>query len=133
MKAARILMLAPLLAVAVVSFVFVRLNSGTGTTFINAQQHAQALTPAGVDRVVRAAPDPVTGAPGLRASCVPLGKGELLNPWRCVISYRSGRIITYTVQIRLNGSYGGGDEIVRYRGQTHPDTGQISGCCIVVP
>lgn len=129
----RLLLLAPLLAVALVSFVVVRSGQGDGAGLITRQQHAEALTPASVARVVRAAPDPVTGAHGRRANCTPLGSGELHNPWRCTIRYPTGRVIQYRVTINPGGTYSGDQEIVRYRGRTYPDTGRITGCCIAIP
>lgn len=130
---ARIALLTPLLVVGLVSFLYVRSNQGDGGTLIARQQQAQALTPAAVARVVRAAPDPVTRAPGVRATCTSLGTGELLNPWRCTISYASGRRIRYRVTLSASGSYTGDHEILTYHGETHPDTGVISGCCLGVP
>jgi hypothetical protein len=125
--------LASLLSVGLVSFVFVRSKHGEGGALVWSQEHVPALTPVAVAEVVRTAPDPVTLARGTSANCVPLGRGELLNPWRCSISYSSGRQIQYLVTIRVDGSYSGGDEIVRYRGDRYRDTGMITGCCVDVP
>jgi hypothetical protein len=119
--------------VGITSFVIVRTQTGGGDTLLVRQRKAQALSAAAVERVVKVAPDPVTRAPGLRATCMPTGQGELRNPWRCVIHYRSGRIIGYRVRIRGDGSYVGDHEILSYRGQTSPDTGAITGCCITIP
>jgi hypothetical protein len=129
----RLLLLLPLLAVGLVSFVIVRSQQGQGGTLIARQQQAEALTPAKVAAVVRVAPDPGTNRAGRAARCTPLGSGELHNPWRCVISYRSGRVIQYTVTLHADGSYIGDQEIVHYQGRTHADTGQINGCCVVIP
>jgi hypothetical protein len=129
----RLLLFLPLLAVGLVSFFIVRSQQGEGATLIARQQQAEALTPAKVARVVRSAPDPVTGAKGRRAACSPLGSGELHNPWRCTISYHSGRVIQYRVILHADGSYTGDDEIVHYQGSTHSDTGEIRGCCVVIP
>jgi hypothetical protein len=129
----RILLLLPPLAVGLVSFVIVRSQQGQGGTLVARQQSAEALTPAKVAAVVRVAPDPVTNAAGLSARCSSLGSGELHNPWRCTISYRSGRVIQYTVTLHANGAYVGGQEIVHYKGRTYSDTGKINGCCVVVP
>jgi hypothetical protein len=123
----------PLLAVGLVSFVLVRGQQGEGATLVARQQHAQALTPSAVAGVVRLAPDPVTGARGLRANCMALGSGELRNPWRCTIGYRSGRVIRYLVTLYPSGSYSGDQEIVHYEGRTYPDTGTITGCCVAIP
>src|SRR5438105_4864154 len=73
MPLARTLLLVPLLALAMFSFVFVRSHQGDGGVLVAAQRHAQALTPAAVARVVKTAPDPVTHAPGVRAACASLG------------------------------------------------------------
>jgi hypothetical protein len=128
--------LAPLLVVSVVSFVFIRSKAGEGSTVVVRQQHSQRLTAAAVDRVVRAAPDPVAEpahARGIGADCAPLGIGGLLNPWRCSILYPSGRQVGYLVTIHADGSYTGDHEFVRYRGRSYPDTGTITGCCVSVP
>jgi hypothetical protein len=128
-----VLLLLPLFAVGLVSLVMVRTQQGQGSTLIARQQQAEALTPAKVAAVVRVAPDPATNKPGKSATCVPLGPGELHNPWRCEISYRSGRAIQYTVTLSANGSYTGDQQIVHYRDRTSSGTGQITGCCVVVP
>jgi hypothetical protein len=132
----RAVLLGLLLAVAFVSFVFVRTHQGDSGTLVARQQHAQALTPANVAKAVRAAPDPVaepTHTRGVRASCASLGTGALLNPWRCSIRYPSGRLIEYQVTIHADGSYVGDHELVRYRGQRYGDTGVITGCCVSLP
>jgi hypothetical protein len=121
--------------VAAVSFVFVRTDAGDGHAFMS-RQTASTLSASAVNRVVKAAPDPVaepTHAPGAAADCTPRGSAGLLNPWRCTIIYPSGRRVTYRVTIRAGGSYTGGSEVVAFRGRTHSDTGTITGCCIEVP
>jgi hypothetical protein len=125
--------LVPLIAVALVSFFYLRSHQGDGAILANAQRHAQVLTPAGVSRVVQTAPDPDTNALGKSASCTPLGHGELHNPWRCSINYPSARRIDYTVQISPDGSYTGDNQVVHENGMTRGGDGEISGCCIAVP
>ena len=83
--------------------------------------------------MVKSTPDPVTRAAGLRAGCTPLGSGELRNPWRCSISYASGRDVQHRVTLTASGAYTGDDEIISYQGQTQPDTGVINGCCVTIP
>lgn len=129
----RLLLFLPLLVLGLVSFVIVRSQQGQGATLVNRQQQAEALTPSKLAAVVRVAPDPATHKAGEEASCIALGSGELHNPWRCTISYRSGRVIQYTVTLNANGSYSGDQEIVHYRRRTYSDTGEISGCCVVIP
>jgi hypothetical protein len=132
-KSARLALLLPLLAVGLVSFVYVRIKQGDGSAFVINQRSAEALTPAGVARVVKAAPVDVGGARGIGADCTPLGSGELHNPWRCSISYGAGRRIDYLVQIRLSGSYSGSHQVIHEHGRAYRGNGQISGCCIVIP
>jgi hypothetical protein len=128
--------LAPLLLVAIVSFVFIEGHEGEGNTVVSAQDQSQGLTASTVDRAVSAAPDPVaepTHERGIAAVCSSLGSGGLLNPWRCSIRYRSGRQVQYQVTIHADGSYAGDHEIVRFGGHRYADTGTITGCCVSVP
>src|SRR5579884_4031010 len=122
---AKLLLLLPPLVLGLVSFVVVRTQQGEGATLVARQQQAEALTPARVAAVVRVAPDPGTGKPGRSAVCVPLGSGELHNPWRCTISYSSGRAIQYTVTLDASGAFTGEDEIVHYRGTTTTGPGSV--------
>ena len=128
-----LLLFLPLLAVGLVSFVIVRSQQGEGATLIARQQQAEALTPAKVERVVRVAPESPNGRHGRSATCRPLGSGELHNPWRCTIRYASGRVVQYRITLRANGSYAGDDQVVSYQGRTTPGSGQIYGCCVVIP
>jgi hypothetical protein len=132
-KRVKLLLLAPLLAVALASFVVVRSQQQGGAGLIAHQRQAVPLPAGSVASMVRAAPDPVTGAHGRQANCTPRGSGELHNPWRCTIRYPTGRVIQYRVTINPGGTYSGDREIVRYRGRTYPDTGRIAGCCISIP
>lgn len=129
----RAALLLPLLAVGLASFIFVRVHADDGAALLARQQSAQALTRGAVDRVVRAAPDPASGERGTSADCVPLGGVTLMNPWRCAIQYPTGRSVQWTVTISAGGSYVGNDQVLRYRGQTLHEGGQITGCCIAVP
>jgi hypothetical protein len=126
-------LLAPLLVVALVSFVFVRIHANDGAALVARQQNGQPLTAGAVEQVVKAAPDPVARERGSSATCVPLGSGALSNPWRCAIRYRSGRDIQWLVSVSADGSYVGDDQLVRYRGQSQRASGEITGCCINVP
>jgi hypothetical protein len=132
----RSVVLAPLLVAGVVSFVFVRDYDHDGSTFLVRQQQARPLNSATVETAVKAAPDPVAEpvrARGTASFCTSLGTGGLLNPWRCSILYPSGRRVRYLVTIRIDGSFTGDHEIVRFRGRSYSDTGMITGCCVDIP
>ncbi len=129
----RVLLLVPLVAVAIVSFVIIRSQHGSGATFLTQQRFAQRFTPSNVAQVVRAAPDPKTHNDALRARCVPLGVGDLKNPWRCQLSYANGDRLQYTVTVFGNGSYVGNNQIILGPGPRQSVGGSISGCCIEIP
>ena len=129
----RAALLVPLLAVGLASFIYIRMEQVSAGALIARQQQARALTPAAVSRVVRTAPDPFGHEKAAAASCVPLGGGELRNPWRCLLRYPTGRRIQYRVTVNANGSYAGADELVLAPRPRHRDTGTISGCCVALP
>lgn len=130
---AGILLFLPLLAVGLVSFVIVRSQQGEGGTFVARQQQAEALTPAKIVEIVRAAPESPHGPTPRRVSCRSLGSGELHNPWRCTLDYRDGKVIDYRVMLNANGSYIGDQQVVHDKGRTYTGPGQITGCCVAVP
>ncbi|HEY2201288.1 MAG TPA: hypothetical protein VGH56_05340 [Solirubrobacteraceae bacterium] len=129
----RIVLFAALAAIALVSFVIVRTQQGAGAETIARQQQAQALTPAKVASLVRQAPEAASGPKGLSASCVPLGTGELHNPWRCTITYPHRTADQYSVTINTDGTYTGSDQIVYSHRRSARSDGEISGCCVPVP
>jgi hypothetical protein len=133
MKPPVVIITALLVAVAVISFVFVRIEAGQGGTLVLAQRSAERLSVAGVERVVRTAPENSGGPRGLAATCTSQTHTGLRNPWHCTIRYAGGLEVRYTVQIRLSGSYTGRDQIIDRNGQISRGNAQISGCCIVVP
>ena len=96
------------------------------TAFLYRQEHPLRISPAQVERVVRTAPDPVgvPRAPGRRAHCRPTTRRGLRNPWRCSVSYGSGRTARYRVTVRADGSYVG-----RYLG----GSSTVEGCCVKGP
>lgn len=127
------MLFAALAAIALVSFVIVRTQQGAGAQTIARQQQAQALTPTKVASLVREAPEAANGPKGLSASCVPLGTGELHNPWRCTIAYPHRTTDQYSVTINTDGTYTGGDQIIYSHRHSSRSDGEISGCCIPVP
>lgn len=133
MKPSAWILMGLLLVLGLTSFIFVRVEAGQGSSLVMAQRSAQRLTVAGVERVVRTAPESEHGPNGRRARCVALGHVGLRNPWRCSITYPDGVRVQYTIQIRLNGSYQGTHPVVYQHGQVSRGLSTISGCCIVVP
>jgi hypothetical protein len=129
----RIALFVSLAAIALVSFVIVRSQQGSGAAVIARQQQAQALTPAKVAGVVREAPDAANGPKGLSATCVPLGAGVLRNPWRCRIAYPHGLADQYSVTINTDGTYTGADQIIYADRRSSHSDGEINGCCVPVP
>lgn len=94
--------------------------------FLQDQRHPPNLRQQDVERVVRSAPDPQTGrGRGVAATCSRGGRGELGNPWACVVSYASGKRQRLRVRVLADGTYEG--EFVGVRGAA------VSGCCIDLP
>jgi hypothetical protein len=97
---------------------------GGDAQFLQAQRHPPDLRQADVERVVRSAPDPRTGAgQGVAASCSSQARGPLRNPWSCVVRFRSGKRVRVIVRVREDGTYSG-----RYAAG-----GGVTGCCIDLP
>jgi hypothetical protein len=112
------------LAVALAGSLVALAARGGESDFLYAQRHLTALKPDDVERVVRLAPDPLTGTgKGTSASCRPRGSRRLRNPWRCTVSYRSGRHARLLVRVRYDGSYVG----------SYGGGGIAKGCCVRVP
>ena len=121
-----VLVVAPLLVAGLAGTVVALAGRGAEEAFVHAQRTAQRLETTDVERVVRTAGEPVRGPhpPGIRARCRSLGSGDLRNPWRCTVTYRSGRRARYEVQLKADGSYVG----------RHIDgTGVATGCCVALP
>jgi hypothetical protein len=132
-RLSRALVLIPVLAVAIVSFVVIRSQHGSGATILTQQRYSQRLTAAHVAQAVGAAPDPKTHKVAIRTKCVPQGAGGLKNPWRCQLTYANRDRLQYTVTIAGNGSYEGTNQIILGPGPRQPAAGSISGCCIDIP
>jgi hypothetical protein len=132
-RLSRAVVVIPLVAVAIVSFVIVRAQHGTGATILAQQRYSQRLTASNVALAVRAAPDPTSHQAAIRVRCVPHGAGGLRNPWRCQLTYANRDRMQYTVTIAGNGSYVGTDHILLGPGPRRSAGGSISGCCITIP
>lgn len=101
-------------------------NRGGDEQFLRAQRHPPKLRATDVERVVRSAPDPKTGAgQGVAATCSSQASGPLRNPWSCVVRFKSGKRVRLMVRIQQDGTYVG-----RYRGV---GGGGATGCCIDLP
>ena len=99
---------------------------GADAQFLQDQRHPPNLRPADVERVVRTAPDPISGkGKGLAATCRRGGSGPLGNPWSCVVRYPSGKRVRVAVRVQADGTYDG-----RYIGVKGAAT---TGCCIDLP
>ena len=124
MMAARIV-IAATLVVGLAGTVAVVVARNPDESFIQAQRRQAPLSSAEVERVVRTAPNPA--APrlddGIQADCRRAGKGELGNPWSCVVRYRSGRRVRFGVVVGSDGSY---------RGDPAGSPGVVTGCCVRV-
>jgi hypothetical protein len=102
--------------------------SGTDadSSFLYRQKNPLQLRVADVEELVKNAPEPIAGShpPGVSAECAPGGPGELRNPWRCKVRYRSGLTAAFRITMGSDGSYVGD-----YRG----DRGVVRGCCVDLP
>jgi hypothetical protein len=105
-------------------------NRGGGDLFRVEQSRSLGIEPtsalraAGVEAVVRKAPEPVSAAkrtPPVYVRCRPGGAPPLRNPWTCEVRYRSGTLAGYRVRVQPSGYYRG------------TGTGIIDGCCIKTP
>jgi hypothetical protein len=101
-------------------------SRGADAQFLQDQRHPPSLRAAAVERVVRTAPDPMTGKGSAEAAtCKSRGSGQLRNPWSCFVRFRSGKAVRMTVVVQQDGSYDG-----RYVGVK---SAAATGCCIDVP
>ena len=96
------------------------------TQFLYRQQNPLRVQALQVEASVTKAPEPVPGRVRPRAvaaRCQPGSRGELRNPWRCVVRYASRNRIRYRLTIRSSGGFYAVDR-----------TGQrvVRGCCIGV-
>ena len=123
-----LVILALALAAALVGTASALGGRGADSAFLYRQEHPPRLQASDVERLLRSAPDPLSGRGRARAaSCRPGRSGELRNPWRCTLSYGGGeappeRRVGFTARLRRDGSYFG-----RYDGG-----GKAVGCCLSV-
>jgi protein-tyrosine phosphatase len=129
------LIMAAVAAIAIVSFILIRSQHGSGGQLAALQtSSAAALNRAAVNRVLKAAPNGTSGRRALRADCVPHGRGVLRNPWQCRLTYPGGQVVAWRVSILLSGAYLGYDQLLyKKNAPPHRSRGTITGCCIAVP
>jgi hypothetical protein len=133
LRASRALMLAALLAAALVSFVIVRAQQGSGNEIVS-QQGSERLTTQDVSRVVGVARSPAAHGPAHGATCTAGSQGLLRNPWNCTIRYSAGQRISWVIQILPSGHYVGVAQTILDPGKPAQHVaGAITGCCIAVP
>ena len=126
LSSAQLITTLPLLAAGLAGAISALASRDADTGFLYRQEHPTRISTAQVERVVRTAPDPATvpRTPGRRARCRPTTARGLRNPWRCSVSYPSGRTAEYRVLVRADGSYVG-----RYLG----GSSTVEGCCVKLP
>jgi hypothetical protein len=101
-------------------------SRGADAQLLQDQRHPPSLQPNAVERVVRTAPDPMTGKGSAdAATCTSRGSGQLRNPWSCVVRYRAGKALRMTVVVQQDGTYDG--RFVSVKGAA------TTGCCIDLP
>ena len=110
-------------ATAATGVVFVLGDRNADDQFLLSQSRTERMAAADVERVVKTAPEPDVGRAfeGTKATCRPLGKGELRNPWSCRLRYPNGTRLRYRVTVAADGSYAGERQDI---------PGEITGCCI---
>ncbi len=118
--------LIPVFVAGMAGFFVATAERGGHEEFAEEQRDPRQLQASDVEAIVRTAPEPVgpRGPEGIRARCHPRGRGDLRNPWRCSVAYRSGLVAAYDVVVRPDGSYVGD-----YRG----GSSSVTGCCVNVP
>ena len=120
-----LLLCAPALLAAFVGAFFAVREVDSDAAFVLSQQRPNVVEADVLERVVRAAPEPVPGddgRPGVAASCRPGRQdGFLRNPWVCRVRYPTKHVISYTIRIRPDGSFRGLSP-----GRTRAVFGQVS-------
>jgi len=111
------------LAVAVAVAITALAAVGGQEAFLEAQLHPRPLRAADVERGLLGTPEPYGSHRRNvdHVACRSDGSGGLRNPWRCRLSYRSGREARLLVTLRADGSF-----VAKHLG----GSGSIVGCCV---
>ena len=120
---ARALVLGPTLAAGLALAAAAYAAYGGDPAFVRQQVNARPARAAELERVMLTTQEPYGRhrRNAVAASCRARGSGELQNPWRCRMSYSSGRRASFRVRIASDGSF----EAVHVEG-----TGSVVGCCV---
>lgn len=98
---------------------------GGDAAFLARQENARPARASEVERLLLTTPSPF--APQRRdaveATCASRGSGELRNPWRCTVGYRSGRKARFALSLRYDGSF---------RADHLGGSGALVGCCVAL-
>jgi hypothetical protein len=114
----------PVILVGVVAaLVTIGAHQGNGA-FVYEQAHPSKIVPQQLETILMQTREPVPGGPGSAVSsvrCLPGAHGPKLNPWHCVLRYRSRDAITYRIVVQPSGQFSGADRT---------GTRVIHGCCL---
>jgi hypothetical protein len=119
-----VFLLFPALAIGVIAGLLTIAAHQGDAAFVYDQQHPRTVQPRQFELVIAKTREPLPtgpGKPATGAKCIPGDQGPKRNPWSCKVRYGSGRSITYSLEVRLDGKFKGVDS-----------TGSriVTGCCI---
>lgn len=114
----------PTVAIGVVAAMVSGFGHAGDPAFVFEQLHPTRFGPSQLAAIVMGTREPLPfgrGSPAVGVRCQAGGQGPRLNPWRCVVRYRSQRRITYRIHVAPTGHFQGADRTgVRV----------ITGCCL---
>ncbi len=98
---------------------------GGDAAFLERQRKAAPTRAGEIERLLLTTPSPF--APhrrdAMRARCTTRGSGELGNPWRCTVAYRSGPKARFRLTVRYDGSF---------KADHLDSSGAVVGCCVAL-
>lgn len=98
---------------------------GGDAAFLERQRKAAPTRAGDIERLLLTTPSPF--APHRRdaveARCTTRGSGELRNPWRCSVAYRSGPKARFRLNIRYDGSF---------KADHLDGSGAVVACCVAL-
>lgn len=96
----------------------------TNGAFANEQEHPSKIAPGQLETLLMQTREPIPSGEGTAvtsARCFPGADGPKLNPWHCVLRYRSGDAISYQIVVQPSGQFKGADRT---------GTRVVHGCCL---